>query len=656
MKQPGRAGRLRLALSLGLIACSLAWSAPGAPPPLAAYSGLPALEFPVLSPSGQRLAMVIGAADKRVLVVQQLYGKVLSTVHLGDAKVRGLSWAGDDIVLIWTSVTQNLGMDYGFKNELRNFATVDLTTLEVRWPLDNERVLNASMGYYGSRKENGRWYGYVAMLPLSHSTYSDDYLLSAGRRQLMRVDLISGKMSAAGNEKGYGRGWLLDASSEIVARQSYDARTKSWCLSPGKSSEKCLIKLSDEFGDDNILGLGRSAGTVLYRAVDADGAAHYMEISLSDAHAQTEILVDRDVASFVFNPETRLAVGAKLEGPGGELIMFDPAHQAAVNTALHSFSQEVVSVRDWSDDYRRFLVYTAGHDDAGSWWYIDLDTHRAFPFGHSYPGISAAQVGASRVVKYQAADHLALEGILTLPPGVEAPRLPLVVLPHGGPEARDYPGFDWLPQAFASRGYAVWQPNFRGSTGYGAAFRNAGMGEWGRKMQNDISDGVAELARQGIVDPARACIVGGSYGGYAALAGVTVQHGLYRCAVSYAGVADLNAMLQRDSVSYSANVLRYWRAFMGVKDSARRDLADISPANLAARADAPVLLIHGKDDTVVPFEQSLIMKRALERAGKPVEFVALEGEDHWISRQQTRAAMLEAAVAFVQRYNPVAVP
>jgi len=656
MKHPGRARRLRLALSAGIIACGLAWSAPGTPPPLAAYSNMPYVEFPVLSRSGQRLAMVVGTADQRLLVVQQLYGKVLITSKLGDAKVRSVFWAGEDIVVVWISSTQNLGMDYGFKHELSTMVTIDLKTLQAHWPLNNSRVLNAAFGYYGTRQENGRWYGYVGMLPMSHSTYTGDSWLSSGERQLMRIDLVSGKMTTAGYEGSRGRGWLLDADGVVVARHKYDAQAKSWCLSRGKFDDDCLVKLNDVFGDDGIEGLGRSAGTVLYDAVDADGAVHYMEVPLADSHAPTEILNDQDIAQFVFDPTTRLAIGARLEGPGGALILFDPERQLAVNTVLHSFSQEVVAVHSWSDDYRRFLVYTAGHDDSGSWWFVDLDTHRAFPFGRTYPDVPATQIGANRVLSYQAGDGLALEGMLTLPPGVEPRHLPLVVLPHGGPEARDYRGFNWLAQAFASRGYAVWQPNFRGSAGYGIAFRNAGMGEWGRKMQSDISDGVVELAHQGIVDPARACIVGASYGGYAALAGVTVQQGLYRCAVSYAGVADLNAMLQQDAIYYHANVTRYWKAYMGVKDSARRDLAGISPAGLAERADAPVLLIHGKDDTVVPIEQSRIMKRALERAGKPVEFVELGGEDHYLSNPQTRAAMLEAAVAFVQRHNPAAVP
>jgi dipeptidyl aminopeptidase/acylaminoacyl peptidase len=258
------------------------------------------------------------------------------------------------------------------------------------------------------------------------------------------------------------------------------------------------------------------------------------------------------------------------------------------------------------------------------------------------------------MIDWKAADGLALRGVLTLPTGRTAKNLPLVVLPHGGPEARDYPVFDWWAQAFAARGYAVFQPNFRGSAGYGVAFRNAGFGQWGRKMQTDISDGVAELARQGVIDPKRACIVGGSYGGYAALAGVTVQQGLYRCAVSVAGVSDPGGLLRDDRArgGGASTTTRYWRTFMGATSLMETELNTISPLKLASRADAPILLIHGKDDTVVPPQQSAAMEAALQQAGKTVELIWMPGEDHWLSRDATRVQMLTSAVAFVEKYDP----
>ena len=169
-------------------------------------------------------------------------------------------------------------------------------------------------------------------------------------------------------------------------------------------------------------------------------------------------------------------------------------------------------------------------------------------------------------------------------------------------------------------------------------------------MQIDISDGLAELARQGIVDPKRACIVGASYGGYAALAGVTLQQGLYRCAVSVAGVADVKRMYSTDvrESGDSRMTVRALREELG--DPSRYD--DISPRRFADRTDAPVLLIHGKDDTVVPLSQSKSMADALKDAGKPYEIVVLDGEDHWLSGAETRKRMLRESVRFVEKFNP----
>jgi dipeptidyl aminopeptidase/acylaminoacyl peptidase len=255
---------------------------------------------------------------------------------------------------------------------------------------------------------------------------------------------------------------------------------------------------------------------------------------------------------------------------------------------------------------------------------------------------------------YKAADGLELEGVLTLPPGSSGKNLPLVVMPHGGPIGiHDQVGFDWWAQGFASRGYAVFQPNYRGSGGYGAAFREKGYGELGRGMLSDISDGVKALAGAGIVDPKRACIVGASYGGYAALAGVTIQHGLYRCAVAVSGVTDVGAWMGEFGQDQYSPGFRYAQKFFGVSLAKDPALDAISPLKRAQEADAPILLIHGRDDTVVPFVHSLGMSEVLERAGKPVKFVATPGEDHWLSHEATRTQTLEESVAWVEKYNPV---
>jgi len=296
------------------------------------------------------------------------------------------------------------------------------------------------------------------------------------------------------------------------------------------------------------------------------------------------------------------------------------------------------------------VISTEGGGASGAYWLVDITAKSAVPLGNPYPALTPDDVASAQMVDFKASDGMALRGVLTLPTGRPAAPLPVVVMPHGGPWERDYPGFDFWAQAFAARGYAVFQPNYRGSDGYGAALRNAGKGEFGRKMQTDISDGLAELARTHAVDPKRACIVGSGFGGYAAMAGVTLQHGLYRCAVSVAGVSDLPLRMRflDDDTGFDSPFTRYWKLFLGPRSS----WDDLSPIRHADQADAPILLIHGKDDTVIPMDQSDNMEHALKASGKPVERLTLPGLDHWMLKEDARIAMIKASVAFVEKYNP----
>ena len=338
------------------------------------------------------------------------------------------------------------------------------------------------------------------------------------------------------------------------------------------------------------------------------------------------------------------------EVAGDGPVFYDAELQSRARLVRRSFAHLNAMMVDWTADFDRVVMHTAGPGDSGTWFMVDVAGHSAVQLGYDRPAIGSAMVGPSSMVNYTAADGLELDGVLTLPPGGQSTGLPLIVLPHGGPQAHDEVGFDWWAQAFASRGYAVFQPNFRGSTGRDEAFVRLGFGQWGRAMQTDISDGVAWLAEQGTIDPARACIVGASYGGYAALAGVTVQQGLYRCAVSVAGVSDIALMYDTDNRESGRN--RTLRVSLQEEFGPRGGWAEVSPRRLAARADAPILLIHGRDDTVVPFQQTAVMADALEDAGKPHQVVELASEDHWLSRSETRIQMLRATMDFVLEHNP----
>jgi dipeptidyl aminopeptidase/acylaminoacyl peptidase len=305
-----------------------------------------------------------------------------------------------------------------------------------------------------------------------------------------------------------------------------------------------------------------------------------------------------------------------------------------------------------SADFRKIIVLVEGAKMGYQYQLVDLETSRTTWIGDVYDGIDAP-LEVRRIV-YPAADGLEIAGYLTLPPKRQPVKLPLIVMPHGGPAAMDTRQFDWWSQALADQGYAVLQPNYRGST-VSAGFMAKGYGEFGRKMQTDLSDGVRYLVREGIADPARVCIVGASYGGYAALAGVALDPAIYRCAASVAGISDLRAFLRWVDSKHFSTVnaeQRYWDRFLGVQNRKDPKLDEISPIKHIDAIKVPVLLVHGKDDTVVPYDQSDDMYDALRAAHKQAELVKLKDEDHWLSRSATRLQMLQAVVGFLRRNNP----
>jgi dienelactone hydrolase len=619
---------------------------------LRAYGDLPGFETAALSPSGDRYAVVGAMGEQRKLaIVSTADDKPLMIGDVGDSKIWRVEWAGEDKVLVHGSGTYALGPDFNVTQfEIGHAVVVNLTSRDAKPLLTRGAAGNGVWGTYGVMEDGGRWYGYFGAITLARSAMGDHYYFDHGRPDLYRVDLDTGTASlvaAASKDEHWERHWVA-APQGVLATLDFDNRTGDWQLRAGKSGAE-LAAGKDPLGDVKLLGRGRTADTVLYQTPGAHQEPHWMEQPLAGG-AASELLAGESVGSLIFDHKTGLLIGYVRDGDVRKTIFFEAALQAKVDAALKPYEGLNPTLQSWDDAFDRLIIHTSGPADSGSWWLIDLRGSKTTRIGYSYPMVKPQWVGPMKMVRYKAADGLGMEGVLTLPPNLEPKKLPLIVLPHGGPGVRDYADFDWWAQTFASGGYAVFQPNFRGSAGSGDEFRRAGDGEWGAKMQTDISDGVAELASQGIIDPKRVCIVGASYGGYAALAGVTLQHGLYRCAVAVAPMSDLPSFMDylRDRSVQSGSARRSWLEMVGPG----RDQKAISPARLADQADAPILLIHGKDDTVVPYDQSLTMKQALDVAHKPVELVTLKGADHWLSQGQTRLQMLQAAEAFVEKYNP----
>lgn len=291
-----------------------------------------------------------------------------------------------------------------------------------------------------------------------------------------------------------------------------------------------------------------------------------------------------------------------------------------------------VFVTQASSDSGVWIVKSEGSQDPGTYHIYNAKTNSLKTLFVNQPQLSRRLLGESHVIKYSARDGLGLSGYLTLPPRAAAKSspAPLIVMPHGGPVMRDYFEYDLTAQYLSTRGYAVFQPNFRGSSGYGKAFEARGYGQWGGAMIDDIIDGVDHLIETGQADKDKICIAGASYGGYAALISAVRYPDRYQCALSLNGVFHLGDMLDYDAKFFgkNSNVYKFLVTSIGHPKRDKDQLLEISPREQVAQISIPILLVHGTEDERVPVTQSRNMHDALLEAGKDAQYFELPMGDH----------------------------
>jgi dipeptidyl aminopeptidase/acylaminoacyl peptidase len=621
------------------------------PPPLSVYGRLPNIEQVEISPDGAKLAIAVTDGEKRMLMIHEAApgGKLITGMNFGSTKLRGLQWAGVDHVLITTSSTADVSGLTGPKREYLMTFDYNLVTKKQRLLLEGqENAMNVVLGTPVVRFIDGVPFAFA------QGVY---FVNNYGQNTLYKINLKTGatrRLDIGGSDDT--DEWLVSPDGLPLAQSLYDEKQGAWSLKiKADRGWTTATKTVSKMGSQGLNGLGRDGRSVLVWTYDeASDKTVLNEYALDGT--RTTVPNSEKFDGLIEAPDGSGLVGAySLVGDDRRYIFFDAELQAGWNAVIKAFPGEQVTLASWSANKRQIVVEVDSPTLGPAYALVDLDAKSARFLGDAYMGLTQAGVSERRPIKYKAADGLEITGYLTLPRGKDPKNLPLVVLPHGGPKARDTLAFDWWSQALASRGYAVLQPNFRGSDGFGWSFVKAGFGQWGKAMQTDLSDGVRHLAKQGIIDPKRVCIVGASYGGYAALAGATLDRGVYRCAASIAGLADLKRFLVDKNRLYagSANsASRFWLEYMGADGLKDPDLAALSPSRLADKVEIPLLLIHGKDDTVVPYVQSTLMADAMKKAGKPVELVTLPSEDHWLSRGATRLQMLTSVVGFLEKNNP----
>jgi len=650
-------------LLVGLACLLFGASVASAAPPLEAYGRLPAADMVSISPDGANIAMVAGAGDNRQIIIIDLkQGAITAASAVGKAKVRSLGWAGSGYLVVVTSETVYSAYFGDNKHEVMTGLVRDLK--RGRWSILLDKRKDALPMLRSTPL--GRMIDGHPVLFFESYNFREGQALNRPDRPdgdadpvVYRLDLDQDITTVVERGGLNSDGWILNGRGEPVARTDYNEKSKFWALWVNSAGRWIESKhLPTKLDAPTVMAINADGQSLLVRDPGAYDVAAWHEVSLATGAWSAELPAYKGVSGIISDPVTFHAIGRVIPDGNGDHSRYEFASEQDRHIwelIEHAFPGERVYFEDWTDDRSNVVIRVVGPKHGDTYFIVDTKTLKASLVSAAYDGIRPSDLNPVRRIDFKAQDGLDIPAYLTTPLGREAKGLPLVVLVHGGPVFRDDLDFDWWAQAIASRGYAVLQPQFRGSSGFGEKLLVAGYGEWGGKMQTDVSDGVRELVKQGVVDPARVCIAGASYGGYAALAGATLDPDPYRCIVSVSGISDVRRMLDDDvdNQVYEENAgQRYDMRLLGVKSMNEPRVRAVSPLFHIDKVKAPVLLIHGVDDTVVKYEQSQLMANALHAAGKPVEFVTLKGEDHWLSRGETRTQMLQAMMKFVEANNP----
>lgn len=632
--------------------------AAASPPPIAAFGTTPVIDHATLSTDGRLLASSFSGEQVSIVILDRKAKKITQRVNFDQKlKLRTMGFVSDSVVIAVFSITRAEIGDSESKAEITAVFALNALDGSSRQLLEakaNNRIVPASAGFLS---RHGAAPGEILMSALITDNAAAGAAADSASNSVLSVDPLTGAWRVVEKGSRLTSNWLVDQGGRIVGRVEFYRKDQQTTIRIKDGDDwRTIHEFTDP--DFNVIGLAADAKSVL--AIGARGGERVRLWSIPFDGSGPQLLYEDptyDVEGVLRDQYDRSLQGLRIGGLSQPVYWLDAKAEnrvRALEAALPGRNAEIVA---YTADGQQVLALTESRNAPGVYYIVDFANNRAEAVGQQYPQLARVPLGTVKEITYAARDGYSVPAYLTLPPGAEAKKLPLVVLPHGGPRARDSGrDFDWWSQFIASRGYAVLQPQFRGSTGFGQKHELAGYRQWGKLMQDDVTDGVQKLIADGTVDAARVCIVGASYGGYAALAGAAFTPELYRCSVSVAGVSDLVEMLRwvENRGGTESPAVRFWRKHIG--KTSDPDVAAFSPARAAARVKADVMIMHGIDDTVVPYVQTEYMVSAMKSAGVRYELVQLKSEDHWLSRSPSRIEMLAQLERFLDKHLGAAAP
>lgn len=632
---------------------SFAQAAPSNVIPSAEDFALPEDRSFSISDDGKKVAFLSGDESDSKLIVIDIEEMNEIPLSLGDkTKPRSVSWADSDHLLITVSFSYNddIGSkSNNYKYEMYRTLSYSLSTKKnaVIMPIpDLESNTGFPIKYIDRQKKR-------VILTGVTSDVKDRGFVVIGQD-----DKINWKLGAYYSNIDTGKGAELAVGNEITDDYIFDknGNPRLRIDIDAKSRKVHLYKLLGRKAVDflswndaidipfSIEGFLDNDSLLILESDDETTKLLKLNI---ETGGKTEFLPGekRNISNVIVDPYTKEPIGIVFDGIENNIKWLDETLEKKQAQLNKTFQGKMVDIDDWDEKREKLLISVSSGNEKTHTYLFDTKTNQAGDLSMFPDSIANYQFAPKNYEKFKASDGLEIPVYITRPKNTKGKKMPALLLPHGGPKAHDDANFDYISQFLASLGYIVIQPQFRGSTGYGKSFSDAGYGEWAGKMQTDTIEALGYAISKGDIDKDRVCIVGASYGGYSALVGAAQDADKFKCAISYGGVFDL-AAFQFEKENRSGSIA-YWREHMGATRYDTVKIHSISPLYMVDKIKSPVLLMHGTDDTVVMPEQSQKMYNALKKAGKEVKYIELKDEDHWLSREKTRAQFLKEMENFL---------
>jgi dipeptidyl aminopeptidase/acylaminoacyl peptidase len=485
---------------------------------------------------------------------------------------------------------------------------------------------------------------------------ADHILVSHNKRDkkvfdVYRVNVKTGEEKILAENPGNFTGWVTDHAGKLRAATATDGvNTSLFYREKETDAFKSIVTTNFR---ESVSPLGWTADNKLMYVSSNRGRDKAALFEFDPKSAKEAKLIYEhpvaDITSLTWSDARNVITQTIVNVDKVEPVFFDAETERIYKALKVQLAGYELSVQSSTRDEQKMIVAAFNDRTQGARYLYDVKTNKLTKLGEINPSIAEADMAEMKPVQYISRDGLAIRGYLTLPKGVPAKNLPVIVNPHGGPWARDNWGFNPEVQFLANRGYAVLQMNFRGSTGFGRKFLEASFKQWGLAMQDDITDGVQWLIKEGVADPKRIAIYGGSYGGYATLSGITKTPDLYAAAVSYVGVSNM--------FTFMNTIPPYWKPFLemmkemvGDAEKDKAQLTATSPALNADKIKTPLFVAQGAKDPRVVKAESDQMVEALRKRGVTVDYMVKDNEGHGFRNQENRFEFYEAMEKFFAKH------